>query len=121
MATGVPSTKQRLLSVFGETRRMQEQGSSQEFLQATVEGVVLLGIQEESFQELRRKFVAKPSDVFVVTYPKCGTTWMQQIATLIKNSGVDDGIDLDERWQWIELFTAEEVEVIDLLFIFSER
>ena len=32
-------------------------------------------------------YQARPDDLFIVTYPKNGTTWMQQIVTLILNQG----------------------------------
>lgn len=34
-----------------------------------------------------RNFVPKPSDVFVVTYPKCGTTWMTQLVHALRSDG----------------------------------
>ncbi|KAL3194026.1 hypothetical protein MRX96_001936 [Rhipicephalus microplus] len=30
----------------------------------------------------------KPGDVFIVSYPKCGTTWMQHIVYAIYNDGI---------------------------------
>ena len=33
-------------------------------------------------------YQARPDDVFISTFPKCGTTWTQQIVTLIFNNGV---------------------------------
>ena len=30
-------------------------------------------------QELRAKFTLASTDVVIATYPKCGTTWMQQV------------------------------------------
>lgn len=33
------------------------------------------------------KYVAKPDDLFIVTFPKCGTTWTQQIVALILHNG----------------------------------
>ncbi|KAI2508577.1 sulfotransferase [Fragilaria crotonensis] len=33
------------------------------------------------------RYEAQPNDVFVVTYPKCGTTWMQHLVYLILNDG----------------------------------
>ncbi len=34
-----------------------------------------------------RAFVPLPTDVFIVTYPKCGTTWMTQILNLLRCGG----------------------------------
>lgn len=33
------------------------------------------------------EYVAQPSDIFVTTYPKCGTTWVQHIVYLILHHG----------------------------------
>ena len=43
-----------------------------------------------------------PDDTWVVTYPKCGTTWMQQIVRLILSKGEDDGKKICEAVPWIE-------------------
>ena len=112
MAT-LPSTKERLLFLIEGLRRLREQGTPGTSPPSTgVELLLFPGVSVEGFKELRRTFVAKPSDLFVVTYQKCGTTWMQQIVTLIRNNGVLDEVDLDDRWLWIDLFTVEEVEVM---------
>ncbi len=42
------------------------------------------------------------SDTWVVTYPKCGTTWMQQIVALVSNKGEEDGRKINESVPWIE-------------------
>ena len=39
--------------------------------------------KKESVQWLRRNFVPSEYDVFIATYPKCGTTWMQKICVEI--------------------------------------
>ena len=60
--------------------------------------------------EQRDKCVIRPDDVFIATYPKCGTTWTQQIVKLIANNGVETGIDSDEFVPWHEHMSLEEME-----------
>ena len=43
-----------------------------------------------------------PDDVWVVSYPKCGTTWTQQIVRLIRNNGVDEDRIITEAVPWPE-------------------
>ncbi|PRD26100.1 UNVERIFIED_CONTAM: Estrogen sulfotransferase [Trichonephila clavipes] len=40
----------------------------------------------ESFRSARQ-YQPRPDDVFIITYPKCGTTWAQQIIFLIYKLG----------------------------------
>lgn len=40
------------------------------------------------FIEKALDYKAQDDDVFIVTYPKCGTRWMEQICYLIFNGGV---------------------------------
>mmetsp|Transcript_50069 Transcript_50069/g.112754 ORF Transcript_50069/g.112754 Transcript_50069/m.112754 type:complete len:359 (-) Transcript_50069:123-1199(-) len=39
--------------------------------------------------ETGRNFKTRPSDVFIVTYPKCGTTWVTQICHQLRTGGDD--------------------------------
>ena len=43
-----------------------------------------------------------PDDVWEVTYPKCGTTWTQQIVRLIRNNGVQDDVAISLAIPWLE-------------------
>lgn len=48
------------------------------------------------------EFKAKPQDVFVVTYPKSGTTWMQQIVHGVRSGGSMDFDEICQVVPWIE-------------------
>ena len=58
-------------------------------------------VLQEELDKLK-DFQLYPDDVWVVTYPKCGTTWTQQIVRLIKNKGVQDDIIVDHAVPWLE-------------------
>jgi len=47
-----------------------------------------------------RAFRPRASDVFVVTYPKCGTTWMTQIVHALRSSGNMDFGEITEIAPW---------------------
>jgi hypothetical protein len=46
---------------------------------------------------------ADPTDVFIVTPPKCGTTWMQQIVHGLRTRGSMDFDEISSVVPWIEL------------------
>eukprot|EP00808_Paulinella_micropora_P008025 g4505.t1 len=45
-------------------------------------------------------FKPGPTDVFIVTYPKCGTTWVQQIAHALRTGGSMDFEEICEVIPW---------------------
>lgn len=45
------------------------------------------GMHTEASIAVGRSFKPRPSDVFVVTYPKCGTTWVTQICHQLRTGG----------------------------------
>ena len=65
-------------------------------------GTVLPRLSPERWQELET-FPLRPGDVFIVTCPKSGTTWMQQIVKLLRNGGKRDDIKLDKSIPWLEV------------------
>ncbi|WP_262695505.1 sulfotransferase domain-containing protein [Kordiimonas aquimaris] len=48
-------------------------------------------------------FVPRPSDVIIATFPKCGTTWMQQIVHGLRTNGDMDFGEITEAVPWIEM------------------
>ena len=59
-------------------------------------------ITQKSVDELNTGFEARNGDVVVATYPKSGTTWMQQILKVLRSGGVDDQ-QVTTRFTWIEV------------------
>jgi hypothetical protein len=51
---------------------------------------------------LAAEFEAKVGDVFVVTYPKCGTTWMEQVVHLLLHDGEQGEKLLTDQNPWVE-------------------
>ena len=58
-------------------------------------------ITKERMDELR-DFPLLSDDLFIVSYPKSGTTWMQQIVKLIRANGVEDGQRITHAIPWLE-------------------
>ena len=56
----------------------------------------------EASSEYGRNFKPRPSDVFIVTYPKCGTTWMSQICHMLRGGDMDFG-EITEVCPWDEV------------------
>ena len=48
----------------------------------------------------------RPDDIWIVTFPKSGTTWTQQIVRLIINRGNDNGVVIEEAVPWVEGFSV---------------
>ena len=59
-------------------------------------------LTEALVDALRDRFTPRPTDVFVATYPKCGTTWMQQLVLLLCLGPGNQVTDLQEQAPWIE-------------------
>jgi len=50
-----------------------------------------------------RTFRPRPSDVIIATYPKSGTTWMQQIVHGLRTGGAMDFKEITATVPWIEM------------------
>ncbi|XP_070558512.1 sulfotransferase 1C4-like isoform X2 [Ptychodera flava] len=59
-----------------------------------------------------QKFTVRKDDVYIVTYPKSGTTWTQEIASLVRGSDdleETDKLPLDTRIPFLEMVQPEPV------------
>mmetsp|Transcript_22530 Transcript_22530/g.29484 ORF Transcript_22530/g.29484 Transcript_22530/m.29484 type:complete len:319 (+) Transcript_22530:78-1034(+) len=62
---------------------------------------------EEKFNELIQNFQTRDDDVYICTYVKAGTTWTQQIITMLLNGGNQGGKTLYEQCPWLEAATSD--------------
>lgn len=70
-------------------------------------------ITPESITEMSRLSL-DPTDVFIVTFPKAGTTWTQNIVKLLRNKGEKDGVQLQQSIPWIEANSDKNQIQVDL-------
>ncbi|XP_053329030.1 sulfotransferase 1C2-like [Spea bombifrons] len=70
-----------------------------------VEGVPMADAIVKNWQQIKT-FEARPGDILISTYPKSGTTWIQEIVDLIMNNGDEEicrRAPIYERIPFIEL------------------
>ena len=53
-------------------------------------------------KKLKKDLKLYPDDVWIATYPKSGTTWVQQIVRLIRNGGRPDDVKISVAVPWPE-------------------
>ncbi len=63
----------------------------------------------------------RPDDVFVVTPPKCGTTWMQTIIALLFSGDPEVETELSVKMPWVDIRVREMDEVAERLEAMPHR
>jgi hypothetical protein len=63
----------------------------------------LKGISTQAGEDYWKKFQARPTDVFVTTFAKCGTTWMQQVVHGLRTHGDMDFSEITAVVPWVEM------------------
>lgn len=59
-------------------------------------------VTQKEMDAITESFTVRNDDVFVVAYPKSGTTWMEQIVHLLTNQGEQGDKVLSEAVPWVE-------------------
>jgi len=67
------------------------------------------------------RITIRPDDVFVVTPPKCGTTWMQTIVALLLSGDPDVETELSVKMPWVDIRIREMDEVAERLAAMEHR
>lgn len=75
---------------------MRRPTSVQEMFERVVHMITMEGLEKAL------AFQARPDDVFVATYPKCGTTWLQQIVHGLRTRGDMDFDEITAVVPWLE-------------------
>jgi len=63
--------------------------------------------EEEKFNDLINNFETRDDDIFISTFVKAGTTWTQQIITLLVNKGEQGSKSYGEQCPWLEAATSD--------------
>jgi len=58
------------------------------------------GMHSKMSCEYGQHFKTRPTDIFAVTYPKCGTTWMTQICHQLRSGGHTEFEEIAEVCPW---------------------
>ena len=81
----------------------------------TVNGVLVpYMIKQHDMDKYAASISLEPSDVWIVTYPKAGTTWSQQIVKLIRNGGESDDKTIDVSVPWLEANALFKLDLASL-------
>lgn len=71
-----------------------------------VDGIPFPPYITQQHMDQLKNFPLRSDDIILATYPKSGTTWMQQVLKLIYTGGKENGKNVSEAVPWLERGTA---------------
>jgi sulfotransferase len=78
-------------------------------------------ISQDDMDLIEKEFVVKDGDVFVVTYPRSGTTWTEQMVHLLVNKGEQGEQRLTDAVTWLETLPHRPNGMIEFLKTMPQR
>merc|ERR1712126_479481 len=61
-------------------------------------------------KEIQEIHQSRPDDVYIATFQKCGTTWLQQILCLLYDYPQGNCSNIVKESPWIEHLSQEEID-----------
>ena len=95
------------------TQLKSEPNFSELIHRPTGKSLLVPGPITQSIIDSASKYQAKSSDIFVCAYPKCGTTWLQNIVWLIVHNGESFQGNMRKSIPMLEFDGCEVTEAID--------
>jgi len=78
-------------------------------------------VSQADMDLIEKEFVTKDGDVFVVTYPRSGTTWTEQMVHLLVNNGVQGEQRLTDAVPWLETLPHRPNGMLEFLKTMPQR
>jgi hypothetical protein len=78
-------------------------------------------ISQADMDQIEKEFIVKNGDVFVVTYPRSGTTWTEQMVHLLVNKGKQGEQRLTDAVPWLETLPHRPNGMIEFLKTMPQR
>ena len=78
-------------------------------------------ISQADMDLIEKEFVVKDGDVFIVTYPRSGTTWTEQMVHLLVNKGEQGEQRITDAVPWLETLPHRPNSMIEFLEAMPQR
>lgn len=74
---------------------------------------------QAQFDLIGRRFMPRADDVYVVTYPRSGTTWMRQVIHLLRNQGEQGSTGIKQSIPYLE--QPGDINLANLIYLQKQQ